>query len=255
MSGEGGDGNQRDACNRCGQSDGHGWVEGDCVLPHRRHSTRLVDGTHVCIPCVDRHKAWAREIGDLYAGLGDVILAGSVPVDEAEYQKPRKAPASPSPLRLDAWAMFTGKVNASVRGDDGEMHDAYMGANLPDVPVILAGWAQAAYDANDWTATAPTDVSGTVTVLIAQADIIAGIEDVDTYDAELRWVYRALRRAHGLSTTGRKPVGRCPSLDGHGKECDGPLWPNPNGVMSVDCGRCARHYGEGFLRHLGGMIA
>lgn len=249
-------------CNRCGETDRHGWIEGDCILPHRGHSTKLVDGAFICRPCVDRHRAWLVEIVDLYGGLSSVLLAGSTALEDTEYQKPRKAPASPSPLNLAAWAL----LHRSTLNDhivdvdyiDGRRveteRDAYLGSNLPNIPRVLAGWAQAAYDANGWTADAPTDLSGAAAALTAQADVIAGIPDIDTYDTELRWVYRAVRHAHGLGSGARKPVGRCPSLDGHGRECGGPLWPDKHGGMAVDCGRCRRNYGEAFLRHLGGLL-
>lgn len=243
-------------CTRCGSHDRHTWVEGDCVLPHRGHSTKLIEGGHVCRGCVDRHRDWLEEIVLLYGTLAEVVLAGSVPDDDAgEYQKPRKAPASPSPLRLAAWALLHGKLNDHTVDEDGGEHAAYLGASLPNIPAVLAGWAQAVFDAQGWTATAPDTVTGAVAALIADRDVMARTPDVDTYDAELRWVYRALRSAHGLSSKGKTPVGRCPSQDGWGKECGGPLWQDKGGAMAVDCGKCGRHFDERFLSHLGGMIA
>lgn len=246
------------ACDRCGAFGDlpHGWIEGDCVLPHRRHSVNLLEGSFVCLPCVNRHREWLVEIVELYATLTDVLLAGSVPDGSGdEYSKPRKAPASPSPLRLQAWALLnTRMLNDHTIDENGEQHAAYLGASLPDIPAVLAGWAQVAYDARGWTATAPTTVEGASAALRVAAEVMARSPEVDTYDAELRWVYAALCHAHGRSTHGRRPVGRCPSLDGAGDPCGGPLWPDPAGRMTVDCGRCGRHFDERFLSHLGGML-
>lgn len=225
-------------CSTCGSIDRHVWVEGDCILPHRRHSRRLVPGTFVCEPCVERHTTWLREIVDLYATLTDVLLAGSVPDDTAAHKHQKKAPASPSPIRLDAWALLHNQVNDHVNNDDGTVSPAYLGANLPDIPAILTGWAQALYDANDWTATAPNTVTGAAAALTAGAETIAGDPDVDSYDAELRWVRRALRNAHGL--TDPHPLGQCLTLD-----CGGNVWPAAG--EQPRCDRCARRYGASDL--------
>lgn len=238
-------GDEATACDRCGAFGDipHGWVEGDCVLRHRNHSRKLVAGTFVCVPCVERHREWLTEIVELYAALAEVVLAGSVDDQRGdEYQKPRKAPASPSPLRLAAWALLTGEVNdhtVDLQIDpDGSRyyveHAAYLGANLPDVPAVMAGWAQAAYDEQEWTATAPHTVSGAVAALSAAAEIMAGIPDVGSYDEELRWVRRSLRSAHGVADP--KPLGACLNV-----ECRGKVWPGAG--AQPKCDRCARRYG------------
>jgi hypothetical protein len=96
-------------------------------------------------------------------------------------------------------------------------------------------------------------VAGCAALLRARADDIACLALVDEYDAELRWVRKALRRAHGLSMTARS-VGRCPSITGEGQECGGSLRADANGEMSVWCARCGRRFNERFLRLLGGMM-
>jgi hypothetical protein len=225
-----------ESCEHCGRSDGqHDWSDGDCVLPHRKHSRSLVTGTHVCQHCVNRHVDWVREITELYATLNTVLYVGSVTDEPGEYQKPRKRPASPSPLRLEAWALYTNQINTTILLPDGTYEAAYLGGNLPDVPDTLANWAQAVYDAHEWISTAPTTVSGAAAVLTADADMLAGLPDVDTYDAELRWVRRALRQAHGISDP--KPLGACMSV-----ECRGMVWPNAG--QQPKCDRCGRRYGH-----------
>jgi hypothetical protein len=224
-----------EACRDCGRNDGtHEWVEGTCVLPHRNHSRKLVDGAHVCTHCVERHETWLTEIVELYATLADVVLTGSVETAPEEYQKPRKRPASPSPLRLGAWAMLHGQLNDHVDNGDGTVTSAYLGANLPDVPAVLAGWAQALYDTEGW-GTAPRYVSGAAAVLKGNSARMAGNPDVDTYDTELKWVRRALRSVHGV--TDPKPLFKCITVD-----CTGQVWAQETGQPK--CGKCQRRYGR-----------
>ena len=230
-----------DGCDRCGSPDGqpHTPVDGDCALPHRynqrSHPPRARIG-HVCTGCVDRHRDWVREITELFATLPEVIAAGSIPDDTAKHKRPKKAPASPSPLRLAAWAMWHRQINPKVRDetDPAVLLDAYLGASLPDVPTVLAAWAQAVYDEQGILATAPDTVSGAAAVLTRNAEVLARIPDVDTYDAELRWVRRALRDAHALGPA--RPLGRCMNVD-----CPGRVWPNPG--AEPKCDRCNRRYG------------
>lgn len=223
-------------CERCGAFGDlpHGWVEGDCILPHKNHSRKLVAGSQVCQPCVDRWGDWLTEIVDLYATLSDVLLAGSVPDDTAEHKHQRKAPASPSPIRLDAWALLHPEgLNAWVKGDDGVLHPVGM-AGLPDVADVLRNWAQAAFDAHGWTMEAPDTVSGAAVACRVDLETIAGLPDCDTFDAELRWVRRALRSAHGISNP--SPLGACLNVG-----CGGMVWPDHG--ASPRCDRCSRRYG------------
>lgn len=224
-------------CERCGAFGDmpHSWVEADCVLPHKGHSRKLVDGAHVCVPCVERWGDWLQEITDLYATLGTVMLAGDVPDDTAEHKRARKQPASPSPIRLDAWALaHPWLLNDHVTDQDGTTHAAYLGANLPNVPAVLAAWAQDCYDAQGFTATAPDTVTGAAAVLRGHGETMARLPEVDDYDAELRWVRKALRQAHGI--TNPQPICACISVG-----CKGHVWPNHG--EQPRCDRCGRRYG------------
>ncbi|HET6917554.1 MAG TPA: hypothetical protein VFH56_15815 [Acidimicrobiales bacterium] len=248
-------------CEKCGRSDGqHDYLETDCQLPHSYGKSQHPPQRRIgfcCQGCVTRHTEWVAEIVELYATLELVIDPADLPDERnGEYEKPRKRPASPSPIRLAAWALMHNRVNAKIRNPDNphELIDAYLGNHLPDVAGVLAAWAQAVFDARDWTDTAPDTVAGAGAVLKSHGATLAGLPDVDTYDAELRWVLRALRAAHGISGK-RTKVGDCPSLNGHGAECGGPLYPATSGDMEVRCGRCGRRFGEKFLRLLGGMMS
>lgn len=240
-------------CDRCGAHGAipHGYVDGDCMLPHRmtgdRHPPRAHHGL-VCRYCIARWQEWLQEILELYATLGTVLEPGSIPDTTAQHDRPKKAPASPSPIRLEAWALLYGRLNDratvldragnAVRDNTGKIvtEPAVRGSNLPDIPELLTGWAQAAYDAQDWTAAAPTTVTGAVAALTAiPADTIGAQEWVDEYDAELKWIRRALRNAHGI--TDPQPIGKCLTVD-----CRGRVWADKD-TGEPKCGECKRRYG------------
>jgi hypothetical protein len=234
-------------CGRCGRDDGtHSWVESDCVLPHRGHSTRLIEGGLVCIPCVDRQRDWLTEIVELFGTLHLLLipaLSSGAASPDGDYEKPRKAPEAPVPVRLDILAMLTDRARLFRTGRPSD---------LPDVPAVLEAWAQQLYEAT-YDGEPPTyTLSAAAAVLRANADAMARLPDIDTYDAELRWVRTHLRRAHGISNP--KPVGRCPTLTVNGAECGGPLWPDTTIGLRVTCGRCDRIFDDNELRRLGQML-
>lgn len=233
-------------CKRCGAFGDlpHGWVEDDCILPHRttneHHMPRAKHG-HICDHCVTRHREWLEEIVTLYATLTDVLLAGSIPDDTAEHQRVKKAPASPSPLRLDAWALLHPRMLNWGARVDGELRVGYLGGSLPDIPTLLSSWAQAAYDAQGWTATAPDTVSGAVAALTTAAELAGHQTWIDDYDAELTWIRRSLRNAHGISNPTH--LGMCLNVG-----CTGKVWPKPGD--NPRCGKCGRRYGTNDLVRL-----
>lgn len=219
-------------CPTCGGfgSIGHQWTEGTCLLPHRYDKPAHPPAATVGFCCawhVQRHRDALAEIVELYATLADVLEPGSIPDDTAEHGKPKKAPASPAPVRLEAWAMLF---------DTDRMFLRQYGSDLPDVPAVLTGWADATWEAMHYTATVPTTVSGAAAILTANADTIAALPWVDDYDAELGWVRNALRRAHGLTTP--HPLGDCLTVG-----CEGRVWRDPDGDGRPKCDRCARRYG------------
>lgn len=229
-------------CRVCGAEQGqpHHPIESDCALPHRYdradHPPQARRG-HACTGCVKRLREHVTEIGKLHAELATVIPLGSVPDDTAAH-KHTKRTGSPAQMRLDAWALAQNAVNAKIRNPDNpaELIDAYLGAHLPDVPATMTAWAQAVYDAHDWTDNAPDTVSGAVAVLIADGGIeaITAQADVDTFDAEVTWVRRALRNAHGI--TQPRPLGRCLSVD-----CRGQVWRTDDAAKCDRCGRVYAH--------------
>ena len=243
--GRGGDEQTDGPCRRCGETEGHRRLDNDCILRHRKPHTRATHG-HLCETCIDKHKDWLKEIPDLYTTLDQVVLAGSISEEVGEHMRTKKAPASPSPLRLDAWALLhpwqlNEQITTGIRLPDGsyEMVEATLGANLPDVRAILARWAQRTYDHLGW-GTAPSDLSGAAAALWAQADTTAALDNVTLFDAELRWIRRSLRTAHGL--TDPKPLGDCLTVAG-GEQCAGKVMPDRYGGRPK-CTRCGRRYSD-----------
>jgi hypothetical protein len=242
--------NATSPCPRCLETGAHTWVEGDCVLRHNysghRHPPRAVHG-NACPHCIERQKSWLLEIVELFATLAEVLLPGSIPDTTAEHKRPKKGAEAPVPVRLGALAMLYDRARLNRTGDHSD---------LPDVPGVLTDLAQRI---SDDLGVAGAYLDGTLAraahILTVRAEDIGSSAWIDEYDAELAWVRSALRREHGLSDLPKQPVGRCPSLDGDGQQCAGPLWPDRHGAMAVECGRCRRRFDEQFLRHLGGMIA
>lgn len=224
-------------CEKCGAFGDmeHGWIEGDCILPHRNHSRRLVDGTHICVHCQDRWLEWLPDIVHMEAELDEVLLAGSIPDDTAPHQHVKKIPASPSPLRLAAWALaHPGMLKFYTTDENGQNLEHIGMQGLPDIRHILANWSEAIYSELGWGDGAPRYVSASAALIQAQIGVVAALPDVDTFDAELRWVRNALRNAHGISDP--TPIDRCLNVD-----CGGNVW--PVSAKKPKCDRCGREYG------------
>jgi hypothetical protein len=210
------------------------------------HSTRLIEGAHVCISCVDRHRDWLTEIVELFGTLHLLLvppLSSGAASPDGDYEKPRKAPEAPVPVRLDVLAMLSDRARLFRTGRPSD---------LPDVPSVMEAWAQALYEATYDGDVPGYTLAAAAAVLRANAEAMARLPIIDEFDAELRWVRTHLRRAHGISSP--KPVGKCPTLDGDGTMCGGALWPDEAGRLRVSCSRCERVFGETMLRHLGGMM-
>lgn len=225
-------------CRKCGSVDPevHSWVEGDCILPHRRHS-KVAEG-FVCQHCIDRWVEWLGEVVELYATLADVLPLGSIPDDTAEH-KHTKRDGSPAMFRLDAYALMRPHEINPVVTDDGKTHRHTWLTGLPQVPDLLANWAEAIWDANQWGADWPTTVTGAAAAIRANTETIAHLEDVDTFDAELKWIRRTLRTTHGM--TDPQMLGRCLTVT-DGKDCGGLVMPSRDQDKRPRCTRCHRRY-------------
>ncbi len=207
-----------------------------CVLFHR-NPVAASDGL-VCAGHAAGLREGLQDVLELFGMLRLYLLPGSVESDGSKHTKAAEAPA---PIRLDVAALSDKRNTAPVHSGD-----------LPDVPGTLEDWAGWVVDERQLT---PLKRGWTITdsVRLLQTNIAWIVEQdmVTDFDDSLRSLRRALAQASGERKS--TPVGRCPSLDGNGNACNGPLWPR-NDMMAVDCGRCERHYDERILRHLGGMM-
>jgi hypothetical protein len=228
------DRNPAEDCRVCpGHAGHHQPDDDDCVLQHsyskKSHPPKAQFG-HVCRYCVTRHREWLGEIFDLYATLVMILLPGSIPDNTAAHGHTKKAPEAPAPVRLGALAMTADRNRLLRTGDP---------TDLPDVPAVLTDMAQRYCDDNSLEgASLNGTASAAVRLLTEHAETLATMPWIDEYDAELGWMRRQLRTEHGISNQPAQPVGRCPSLDGDGHPCNGPLWPDRHGVMAVECGTC-----------------
>lgn len=214
-------------CDRCGAFGDmpHLWTAGDCVLGHRRHS--LARFGFLCGWCIDRHRSWLTEIVELYATLDQVLEPGSVPDDTAEHGHVKKRPASPAPMRLDAWAMLFDRDRLYATGSPSD---------LPDVPAVVAVHADALWESMFGSERdAPWTLTAAAAHLAANAETAAGQSWIDELDADLHWCRTALRRAHGIANP--QPLGHCLTVD-----CPGRVWPDRQDGRP-QCDRCARRYG------------
>ena len=230
-------------CDTCGALVGHVWVEGQCLnVPSHDHRTATVG--FLCPSCVARINQRLTQILELYATLPFVLPSGSVPDDIAPHRR-IKTDAAPAPMRLSVIALLDPRNHST----------GHYTTDIPDVAGVLNSWARCLADhLNLAGASLNRTLFSSVQFLRAFEQQAAAAPWVDDYQAEIDWIWGKLRDAHGLTPPQARPVGRCPSLNGAGAVCGGPLWPDLGGAMSVACGRCQRVFGPAYLRHLGGMI-
>lgn len=218
-----------DLCGRCGASPGarHHWVDGDCVVGyHRAHSPATVGPC--CEACVDRIGDWLSEITRLFHDLPRVIPLGSVPDDTAAHSHARRS-ASPAQMRLDPWSMVYDRDRLHYRGDP---------ADVPDVPAVLADIAGRLHD-DLGTAAVERGVAGCATFVTLHRADLARSGWVEDAFADLRWVRRHLRAAHGI--TGPESLGECMSVR-DGRDCGGQVCPSTDRDPRPKCTRCNRRY-------------
>jgi hypothetical protein len=231
-------------CPHCGAIGACEWQDDDCLNVPTHEHRRPLTGTHLCDPCIQRINTRLTQILELYATLPFVTQIGSVPDDVAPHRHV-KGDSAPAPMRLTVTALLDGRNRCT----------GHYTTDVPDVAGVLDEWARCLADRLHLTG---TSLDGTlfrsVRFLQAFEELAAAAPWVDDYQAEIDWIWGKLRDAHGLTPPDMRPVGRCPSLNGAGATCGGPLWPDKAGAMQVACGRCQRVFGERFLQHLGGMI-
>jgi len=212
-------------------------VTANCLLPHREPKSAS-DGLLVCA----HHRRWiADTIDDIvctYALLPHFYEPGTA-IDDGHQVKGKRVDP-PAPVRLDVVALLDVRTHARHPGD------------LIPVLGILEAWARLVREERQLR---PCQRRATVTseaaLLAAHADWIAAQPWVDDLARELRDVKGALHSAIGDHAP--RPVGRCPVIHPDTGECQGALYQDRYGGMSVTCRKCGETWGETELRRLGLM--
>lgn len=213
-------------------------MDTNCLLPHREPKS-AADGLLVC----RHHRRWMGEtIDDIvitYALLPDFYEPGTA-IDDGHQVKGKRVDP-PAPVRLDVVALLDRRTIAHNPGD------------LVPVLAILESWARLIREERQLQ---PCKRQATVTseagTILAHLDWISAQPWIDELARELREVKAALHSAIGDHAP--RPVGRCPVVhpDAEGA-CDGALYQDRYGGMSVTCRRCGEVWGEAELRRLGLM--
>ena len=209
----------------------------NCLLPHRDPKS-AADGTLVC----PGHTRWlADTVEDIvvtYALLPAFYEPGTA-IDDGHQVKGKRVDP-PAPVRLDVVALLDRRTIARHPGD------------LVPVLAILEAWARLVREERNLQAcqrrATVTSEAGT---LIAHLGWIITQPFVDELAKELRECKSALHSAIGDHAP--RPVGRCPVVHPDTGECDGPLYQDRYGGMSVTCRKCGETWGETELRRLGLM--
>lgn len=202
-----------------------------------------------------RHR---RQLDDLTSEIGLLIVDtcrirdGGAPQEHTEKTRWVKSPEAPAPGNLTLIAMFDPRTAATRLPGTTDNPAGDQSEPVGNVLHTVSSWLLLVAEERPLTAALPRSVLVQLDLLKRHHDWIAAQDWVDDYAAELGEVRKALRVA--VREGGERAVGRCPSQDDNGAVCNGPLFP-VEGEMAVDCRRCRRHYGEEYLRHLGGMIA
>ena len=211
--------------------------QNNCVLPHREPKT-AANGLLVC----PHHRRWlAESLDDIvitYALLPDFYEPGTA-VDDGHQVKGKRVDP-PAPVRLDVIALLDRRTLAQHPGD------------LVPVLAVLEAWAALVRDERNLQ---PCRTASTVTrevaTLIAHLDWITTQPWIPDMAAELRDVKSALHSAIGDHAP--RPVGTCPVIHPDTGECNGKLYQDRYGGMSVTCRKCGETWGETELRRLGLM--
>ena len=210
----------------------------NCVLPHRDPKT-AAQGTLVCAG----HARWLLDtLHDIITttALLPYFLQPGTAVDDGHQVKGKRVDP-PAPVRLDVIALLDRRTLARHPGD------------LIPVLAILEAWATLTRDERQIRHPRTTTVTTEAGTLIAHLDWASTQPWIPDMAAELRDVKSALHSAIGDHAP--RPVGTCPVIHPDTGECNGKLYQDRYGGMSVTCRKCGETWGETELRRLGLMTA
>ena len=212
--------------------------ETTCVLPHREPKSAQ-DGVLVC----RGHHLWLadtlEDIQTTTALLPFFVFPGTA-VDDGQQVKGKRVDP-PAPVRLDVIALV-----------DKRTVNRYPGDIVP-VLAVLEAWGRMVREERELEQPkAKATVIGEAVFLTRHLAWIEAQPWVDELAKELRDVKSALHSAIGDHAP--RPVGSCPVVDPDNGECNGRLYQDRYGGMSVTCRKCGETWGETELRRLGLVI-
>ena len=209
-----------------------------CVLPHREPKTPA-KGLNICLG----HRRWLAET------LSDVIETTALlplfrepgsSVDDGRQVKSKRIDP-PAPIRLDIVSL----------ADRRTIH-RYQGDTFP-VLAVLESWARMIREERDLTRpTVEATILSEAALIQQHLDWVGAQPWVDDLAAELRSVKTSLHAAIGDHAP--RSVGPCPIVDPDTGPCEGRLYQDRYGRLSVTCNRCHENWGETELRRLGLVI-
>jgi hypothetical protein len=211
--------------------------QNNCTLPHREPKS-AANGLLVCA----HHRRWlAESIDDIVitVALLPHFYEPGTAVDDGHQVKGKRVDP-PAPVRLDVVALLDRRTIAHNPGD------------LVPVLAILESWASLIREERQLQpCKRPTTVTSEAGTILAHLDWAATQPWVDDLAKEIREVKSALHSAIGDHAP--RPVGTCPVIHPETGECNGKLYQDRYGGMSVTCRKCGETWGETELRRLGLM--
>ena len=211
-------------------------MDTNCLLPHREPKS-AINGHRIC----PGHQRWLTDtIHDIIetTALLPYFLEPGTAIDDGHQVKGKRVDP-PAPVRLDVIALLDRRTLARHPGD------------LIPVLAILEAWATLVRDERQIRNPRITTVSGEAGTLIAHLNWITTQPWIPDLANELRQIKTALHTAIGDHAP--RPVGTCPIHHPDTGECNGKLYQDRYGGMSVTCRKCGETWGETELRRLGLM--
>jgi len=212
--------------------------ETNCVLSHREPKTAQAG----LLVCHGHHRWLADALDDIIitcALLDDFREPGTAIDDGRQVRGKRVDP--PAPIRLDVVALEDRRTVSKYPGD------------IYPVLAVLEGWARIVREERKLgRPKCEATILGEAGLLLAHLSWLMSQPFVDDLAGELRQVKSALHSAIGEHAP--RPVGRCPVVYPETGTCDGPLYQDRYGGMSVSCRQCGEYWGETELRRLGLVV-
>ena len=209
-----------------------------CQLPHR--DPKPATNGHLCD---HHHRQLGYTLTDIVdtAALLPAFLEPGTAVDDGQQVKGKRIDP-PAPIRLDVVAILDPRTIAKYPGD------------LIPVLGILNTWATLIREQRNYPKPqTPTTILSETQTIHRNLDWAITQDWITDLHTELRDIKHALHSAIGDHAP--RPVGTCPVIHPDtDTECQGKLYQDRYGGMSVTCHKCGETWGETELRRLGLVI-